>query len=76
MREIVRYRSEHFEGVDVLWKDAFPNDNAWNVAAVAIPEKTRFQPDLMLVVLEDNVIVALSWLDTMGIEVGFLASRS
>ena len=57
MREIVRYRSEHFEGVDVLWKDAFPNDNAWNVAAVAIPEKTRFQPDLMLVVLEDNVIV-------------------
>src|SRR5882757_5047736 len=57
MREIVRYRSEHFEGVDALWKDAFPNDNAWNVAAVAIPEKTRFQPDLMLVVLEDNVIV-------------------
>jgi arsenite oxidase large subunit len=35
MREIVRYRSEHFEGVDALWKDAFPNDNAWNVAAVA-----------------------------------------
>jgi ribosomal protein S18 acetylase RimI-like enzyme len=58
MREIVRYRSEHFEGVDELWKDAFPNDNAWNVAAVAIPEKTRFQPDLMLVVLEDNVIVS------------------
>jgi len=57
MREIVRYRSEHVEGVDALWKDAFPNDNAWNVAAVAIPEKTRFQPDLMLVVLEDNVIV-------------------
>ena len=57
MREIVRYRSEHFGGVDALWKDAFPTDNAWNDAAVAIPETTRFQPDLMLVALEDNVIV-------------------
>jgi ribosomal protein S18 acetylase RimI-like enzyme len=53
----VRYRSEHFAGVDALWKDAFPDDKAWNVAAVAIPEKTRFQPDLMLVALEDNLIV-------------------
>jgi ribosomal protein S18 acetylase RimI-like enzyme len=57
MPEIVRYRSEHFAGVDALWKDAFPDDKAWNVAAVAIPEKTRFQPDLMLVALEDNLIV-------------------
>jgi ribosomal protein S18 acetylase RimI-like enzyme len=57
MREIVQYQSEHFEGVDALWKDAFPNDNAWNVASVAIPEKTRFQPDLMLVALEDNTVV-------------------
>ena len=57
MQNIVQYRSEHFGGVDALWKDAFPNDNAWNVAAVAIPEKTRFQPDLMLVALEDNDIV-------------------
>jgi ribosomal protein S18 acetylase RimI-like enzyme len=43
--------------VDALWMDAFPDDKAWNVAAVAIPEKTRFQPDLMLVALEDGVIV-------------------
>jgi len=57
MPDIVRYRSEHFAGVDALWKDAFPDDTAWNVAAVAIPEKTRFQPDLMLVALEDSVVV-------------------
>jgi ribosomal protein S18 acetylase RimI-like enzyme len=57
MPEIVRYRSEHFAGVDALWKDAFPDDTTWNVAAVAIPEKTRFQPDLMLVALEDSVVV-------------------
>ena len=57
MPEIMRYGSEHFAGVDALWKDAFPDDTAWNVAAVAIPKKTRFQPDLMLVALEGNVIV-------------------
>ena len=57
MPKIVRYRSEHFAGVEALWKDAFPDDNPWNIAAVAIPEKTRFQPDLMLVALEGDVIV-------------------
>ena len=57
MPQIVCYRSEHFAGVDALWKDAFPDDNPWNVAAAAIPEKIRFQPDLMLVALEEGVIV-------------------
>jgi ribosomal protein S18 acetylase RimI-like enzyme len=57
MPEIVRYRNEHFAGVDALWKDTFPDDKSWNIAAVAIPEKTRFQPDLMLVAIEDRVIV-------------------
>jgi ribosomal protein S18 acetylase RimI-like enzyme len=57
MPDIVCYRSEHFAGVDALWKDAFPDDAAWNVGAVAIPEKIRFQPDLMLVALEDSVVV-------------------
>lgn len=57
MIEIHRYQSEHFTGVDALWKEAFPNDSLWNVAAIAIPEKIRFQPDLMLVALEDGRIV-------------------
>lgn len=56
MTDIMCYRSEHFAGVDALW-NAFPNDKAWNVAAAAIPEKTRFQPDLMLVALEGNVVI-------------------
>jgi hypothetical protein len=42
MTDIMCYRSEHFAGVDALWKNTFPNDKAWNVAAAAIPEKTRF----------------------------------
>jgi predicted N-acetyltransferase YhbS len=57
MRELSELKSEHFDGVEALWKDAFPNDTAWNVAAIAIPERIRFQPDLMFVALEDNMIV-------------------
>ena len=57
MPGIVCYRSEHFAGVDALWKNAFPDDKAWNVAAAAIPEKTRVQPDLMLVALEGNLVL-------------------
>jgi len=57
MISIANYRSEHFAGVDALWKEAFPHDTAWNVAAVAIPEKMRFQPDLMLVALDEAVVV-------------------
>src|SRR5471032_1068850 len=57
MISIANYRSEHFAGVDALWKEAFPHDTAWNVAAIAIPEKMRFQPDLMLVALDEAVVV-------------------
>lgn len=57
MIEICGYRAEHFPAIDALWKDTFPNDNSWNLAAVAIPEKIRFQPDLMLVALEGDRVV-------------------
>jgi GNAT superfamily N-acetyltransferase len=54
---ITKYESVHFAGVDALWREAFPNDMPWNAAATAIPEKIRFQPDLMLVAFdEDNVV--------------------
>jgi ribosomal protein S18 acetylase RimI-like enzyme len=54
---ISEYRDEHFAGVEALWQEAFPNDAAWNKASVAIPEKMRFQPDLMLVAHEGPLIV-------------------
>jgi ribosomal protein S18 acetylase RimI-like enzyme len=57
MISIANYRCEHFAGVDALWKEAFPHDMAWNIAAVAIPEKMRFQPGLMLVALDEAVVV-------------------
>ncbi|WP_018181439.1 GNAT family acetyltransferase [Kaistia granuli] len=51
------YQDEHFTGVEALWQDAFPNDAPWNRASVAIPEKMRFQPGLMLVALEGSQVV-------------------
>jgi ribosomal protein S18 acetylase RimI-like enzyme len=54
---ISEYRDEHFAGVEALWKDAFPNDAPPNKASVAVPEKVRFQPDLMLVALEGPLVV-------------------
>ena len=54
---ITEYKDEHFAGVEALWEEAFPNDAAWNKASVAIPEKMRFQPDLMLVAHEGPLVV-------------------
>jgi len=54
---ITTYEAKHFSGVDHLWKEAFPSDAPWNAAATSIPEKIRFQPDLMLVALEGEFVV-------------------
>jgi ribosomal protein S18 acetylase RimI-like enzyme len=51
------YREEHFDGVEALWRDVFPSDAPWNDARLAIPEKMRFQPGLMLVALEGALVV-------------------
>jgi ribosomal protein S18 acetylase RimI-like enzyme len=57
MPMIFEYRDEHFVDVEALWQEAFPNDAAWNKARVAIPDKMRFQPDLMLVAQEGPLVV-------------------
>ena len=54
---IATCQSSHFAGVESLWREAFPNDAPWNAAAVAIPEKLRVQPDLMLVALDSGTLV-------------------
>jgi ribosomal protein S18 acetylase RimI-like enzyme len=57
MPTITEYRNEHFAGVGALWREAFPNDAPWNKASIAIAEKIRFQPDLMLVAVEGLLVV-------------------
>jgi ribosomal protein S18 acetylase RimI-like enzyme len=59
MPMISEYRDEHLAGVEALWQEALANDAAWNKASVAIPEKMRFQPDLMLVAHEGALVVGL-----------------
>src|SRR5271154_653448 len=54
---ISEFQDEHFAGVEALWQEAFPNDAPWNKASVAIPEKMRFQPGLILVAPEGPLIV-------------------
>lgn len=34
-----------------------PDDKSWNFAALDVPQKTRFQPDLTLLALEGNLVV-------------------
>lgn len=55
--EIVTYEPDHFDGVDSLWREAFPDDPPWNRAAVAVPEKLARQPDLLLVGVQDGAVV-------------------
>ena len=55
--EIRKYREADFDGIDALWKEAFPNDPPWNQAAISIPAKTSFQPDLLFVAVNDGTVV-------------------
>lgn len=55
--EIRRYRPSDFDGVRLLWEEAFPNDPPWNRAEVAIPAKLAFQPELLFVAVDDGVII-------------------
>src|SRR5579862_8511818 len=54
---IATYSDEHFDDVDLLWREAFPNDSPWNSAETAIPAKTAFQPDLFVVALDGARVV-------------------
>jgi ribosomal protein S18 acetylase RimI-like enzyme len=57
MFSIVTYADDHFSEVDALWREAFPNDNPWNVAEISIPEKLKEQPELLLVAIQSNSVV-------------------
>ena len=63
---IVPFCSEHFIGVETLWRECFPDDPARNHAAAAIPAKLAMGDDLFLVVegSENEVIgTIMAWYD-------------
>jgi ribosomal protein S18 acetylase RimI-like enzyme len=51
------YSPEYFEGVKILWREAFPDDPPWNKAEVAIPAKLAVQPELFLVALDGDQVI-------------------
>ncbi|WFP65175.1 GNAT family acetyltransferase [Mesorhizobium sp. WSM4904] len=57
MISIVEYADRYFDGVDALWRNAFPNDPPWNAAHISIPEKVRYQPNLLLVAIGADQVV-------------------
>lgn len=60
MFSIINYADGHFDGVDgvdALWREAFPNDAPWNSAHISIPEKLKLQPDLLLVAVDSGRVV-------------------
>src|ERR1700722_13370346 len=54
---IAVYGPEDFDGLETLWREAFPDDPPWNRAAVAVPAKLAVQPDLLLVALSGRQVV-------------------
>lgn len=57
MITIATYADRYFGGVDGLWREAFSDDAPRNTAAIAIPQKQQFQPELFLVAIEEDEIV-------------------
>jgi len=51
------YRPDDLRAVKTLWEEVFPNDPAWNRAEAAIPKKTAFQPELVLVAEDAGQVV-------------------
>ena len=72
MPSIVPYHESHFDGVRLLWHEAFPNDPPWNAAKLAIPANLKKQPDLFLVAIDQGVVAG----SIMGsIMAGYEANR-
>jgi ribosomal protein S18 acetylase RimI-like enzyme len=45
------------DDIDALWREAFPDDEPRHRAALTVPLKLAFQPDLFLVAREDGRLV-------------------
>lgn len=55
--QIATYEPQNFTGVEALWEEVFPDDPPWNAASIAIPEKLKQQPDLIILVLDGQKVV-------------------
>jgi ribosomal protein S18 acetylase RimI-like enzyme len=51
------YCEKDFDGIDALWREAFPDDQPRHRAETVVPAKAAFQPDLLLVAHEGGRVV-------------------
>jgi predicted N-acetyltransferase YhbS len=54
---IIAYQASHFDGIKLLWRQAFPNDPPKNEAELSFPANLSMQPDLFLVAIDQGVVV-------------------
>lgn len=54
---IATYAERHLDGVDALWREAFPHDAPRNFAANAIAKKIAVQTELFVVAVEDDKVI-------------------
>ena len=48
---------QDLEALDALWREAFPDDAPRHRAAIAVPAKLAFQPDLFLIARDNGVVI-------------------
>lgn len=51
------YQAADFEGLDALWREAFPNDPPRNRADVSVPAKLAINDDLLFVAVEQGHVI-------------------
>jgi ribosomal protein S18 acetylase RimI-like enzyme len=51
------YKDCDFDGVDALWREAFPGYEPRNYAANSVPRKLEVQPDLLLVAVNGAEVI-------------------
>jgi ribosomal protein S18 acetylase RimI-like enzyme len=54
---VLAYNQRYFDGVDALWREAFPSDEPRHCAAAVIPKKLLEHPELFLIVLDGDKVV-------------------
>ena len=52
------YQSNDYQEVVALWNEAFPDDPSWNEPSAVIRRKLNVQPELFLVAIASNRVVA------------------
>jgi ribosomal protein S18 acetylase RimI-like enzyme len=55
--EIRPYQAADFNGLDALWREAFPDDPPRNRAAQSVPAKLALNDDLLFVAVEDDQVI-------------------